>query len=171
MSQEIKKYGPYDHLKVRNYLPHRYPFLFVDKILSVEVPMVGGKISAPGTKVVGQKNATINEPYYMGHFPSLPITPGVILVETMAQVACFAVMPWVKVDEEMRVLNNFSLRLAGVDNTRFRRPVVPGDILIVTMEVSKHRGPIWAFKGKGEVDGSLVVESEILASVTIEEGV
>jgi 3-hydroxyacyl-[acyl-carrier-protein] dehydratase len=167
MSQEMKKFGPYDHMQVRSYLPHRYPFLFVDKILSVEAPVIDGKLTEQGTKVVGLKNATINEPYYAGHFPQMPITPGVILIETMAQIASFGVLPWVKVDSQLKVVSSFDLRLAGVDNTRFRRPFVPGDSLIVTMEVTKHRGPIWAFKGKGEVDGQLVVESEILASVTL----
>lgn len=164
---EVKKFGPYDHQQVRSYLPHRYPFLFVDKILGLEVPVNGGKLMELGTKVMGLKNATINEPYFTGHFPQLPITPGVILVETMAQVASFAVLPWVKTNDQLKVLSRFDLRLAGVDNTRFRRPFVPGDSLVVTMEVTKHRGPIWAFKGRGEVDGQLVVESEILASVTL----
>lgn len=169
MSQEIKKYGPYDHLQVRNYLPHRFPFLFVDRIKSVEVPLGGeGKLVAVGTKVVGLKNATINEPYFTGHFPHLPITPGVIIIETMAQVCSFGVLPWVKIDDQIRVVSRFDLRLAGVDNTRFRRPFVPGDSLVVTAECTKHRGPIWGFTCRGEVDGQLIVESDILASVTLD---
>jgi len=168
MSLEVKKLGPFDHVKVMNYLPHRYPFLFVDRILSVEVPLGNdGKIQEVGTKVVGIKNATINEPYFTGHFPHLPITPGVILVETMAQVSSFAIFPWVETDDQMRVTNSFDLRLAGVDAARFRRPVVPGDSMTITVECTKHRGPIWAFKCKGEVDGQLVVECELMASVTL----
>jgi len=168
MSQEIKKFGPFDHQRVMNYLPHRYPFLFVDRILSVEVPMVDGKPQGLGTKVVGLKNATINEPYFTGHFPSVPITPGVILIETMAQVSSFAILPYVRTDDQLRVASAFDLRLAGVDDTRFRRPFLPGDSLVVTSEVVKQRGPLWGFRCRGEVEGNLVVESEILASVILE---
>lgn len=165
---EMRKYGPYDNLKVRNYLPHRQPFLFVDRILDVQVPLdEKGNIVAVGTKVVGLKNATINEPYFVGHFPDFPITPGVVMIETMAQISCFAVLPWVQTDENLKVTSSFELRLAGVDATRFRKPFVPGDSLIVTVECVKQRGPIWAFKCKGEIEGATVVESEILASVVL----
>jgi 3-hydroxyacyl-[acyl-carrier-protein] dehydratase len=168
MSQEFRKFGPFDHLQVRSYLPHRFPFLFVDRILDMQVPVSAeGELQHLGTKIVGLKNATINEPYFAGHFPELPITPGVIMIECMAQVASFAVLPWVKIDEKMRVLSKFDLRLAGVDAARFRRPFVPGDALIVTVEVTKKKGPIWAFRCKGEVENQLVVECEILASVTV----
>lgn len=169
-SQETKKFGPFDHLKVMNYLPHRYPFLFVDKILELEVPYgAEGKLQPVGTRVVGLKNATINEPYFTGHFPGVPITPGVILIETMAQVSSFALLPWVKMDDQMRITSRFDLRLAGVDRTRFRRPFVPGESLTVTVETTKQRGPIWGFHCRGEVEGQLVVESDILASVTLED--
>lgn len=168
MSQDLKKYGSYDHQQVMNYLPHRPPFLFVDKILSLDVPVGSdGKIQAVGTKVVGIKNATINEPYFVGHFPTMPITPGVILIETMAQIASFAIRPWLVVDDQMRILSKFDLRLAGVDNTRFRRPFVPGDSIVITVDTVKQRGPIWSFRCKGEVEGQLVVESEILASAVL----
>jgi 3-hydroxyacyl-[acyl-carrier-protein] dehydratase len=169
MSQEVKKFGPIDQIKIQNYLPHRYPFLFVDKILSIEVPLdeKGEKIHV-GTKVVGVKNCTVNEPYFTGHFPGMPITPGVILIETMAQMCSFGVMPWVKLDADMHVLGNFELRLAAVDNTRFRRPFVPGDSMIVKAEVKKHRGPIWGFHCTGEVDGQLVVECDLMASIVSE---
>ena len=169
MSQEAKKYGPYDHLKVMNYLPHRQPFLFVDRILEMTVPYgADGKLTQVGTKVIGLKNATINEPYFVGHFPHMPITPGVIMIETMAQISSFAIMPWLKTDENLKIISKFDLRLAGVDNTRFRRPFCPGDSLIITVEAVKQRGPIWGFKCKGEVDGQLVVESDILASAMVE---
>jgi 3-hydroxyacyl-[acyl-carrier-protein] dehydratase len=149
-----------------NYLPHRQPFLFVDKILDVSVPLdENGKVKQVGTTVIGQKNATINEPYFTGHFPGLPITPGVVILETFAQVASFAVLPWVQVDKDLRVLSKFELRLAGVDKNRFRRPFYPGDSLKVTTVVMKQRGPIWAFECKGEIDGQLTAEAEILASI------
>lgn len=165
---EVRKYGPYDVYQVRNYLPHRFPFLFVDRILDMQVPIDdNGQPQAVGTKVVGQKSATINEPYFQGHFPEYPITPGVVMVETMAQISAFAVLPWVATDEQLRVTSPFELRLAGVDATRFRKPFVPGDTLIVTVECVKQRGPIWAFKCKGVIEGAIVVESEIMASVVL----
>jgi 3-hydroxyacyl-[acyl-carrier-protein] dehydratase len=168
MNQEVKKFGPYDHLQVMNFLPHRQPFLFVDRILEVTVPYgPDGKLTQVGTKVVGLKNATINEPYFTGHFPNMPITPGVIMIETMAQISSFAIMPFLKVDENMRIVSKFDLRLAGVDATRFRRPFIPGDSLLITVEATKYRAPIWGFKCKGTVDGQLVVESEILASAMV----
>jgi len=167
MSQEFRKFGPFDHMQVKNYLPHRYPFLFVDRILDMQVPLnAEGKLMELGTKIVGLKNATMNEPYFTGHFPQFPITPGVIMIEAMAQVCSFGVLPWVQTDDQMRVTSRFDLRLAGVDSARFRRPFVPGDSLKITVEVTKHRGPIWAFSCKGEVENQLVVESDILASVS-----
>lgn len=169
MSQDVKKFGPFDHLQIMNYLPHRFPFLFVDRILEVQVPYgPDGKLQQVGTKVTGLKNATINEPYFSGHFPGSPITPGVIMIETMAQMSSFAILPWLEVDSSMRIQSRFNLRLAGVDNTRFRRPFMPGDSLLITVETVKQRGPIWGFKCKGEVEGLLVVESEILASAVVE---
>jgi len=153
--------------QVMNYLPHRYPFLFVDRILEVSAGIdKKGEIQQIGTKVIGLKNATINEPYFVGHFPNMPITPGVVLVETMAQVASFALLPWIKVDANMHVVDGFDLRLAGVDKARFRKPVMPGDSMKITCEVSKHRAPIWGFHCKVEVDSQLAAESEILASVS-----
>ena len=165
----IRRFGPYDHLRVMNYLPHRFPFLFVDKILEVTAPIgPDGKLQRVGTKVVGVKNATINEPYFAGHFPAYPITPGVIMIEAMAQMSSFAMMPWLKVTDDLKILSKFELRLAGVDNTRFRRPFVPGDTMIISVDTVKQRGPIWGLKCKGEVEGQLVVESDILASVVVD---
>jgi 3-hydroxyacyl-[acyl-carrier-protein] dehydratase len=169
MSSERKIWGPFEALQVRNYLPHRYPFLFVDRIFEVSVPVDKGELSIVGTRVRGMKNATINEHYFVGHFPQLPITPGVVIIETIAQVSSFAVLPWVKTSPEMKVLSHFDLRLAGVDSTRFRRPFLPGDRMEITVEVIKQRGPIWGFTCKGEIDGHLAVEAEILASVSLEE--
>lgn len=169
MSTEVKRFGPFGHIQVLNYLPHRYPFLFVDKILSVTSPVgPDGKLQQVGTKVVGVKNATMNEPYFVGHFPTFPITPGVVLIETMAQMASFGILPFLKVDENLKILSKFDLRLAGVDNTRFRRPFLPGESITMTIECVRQRGPIWGFQCKGEVDGQVAVESEILASAVVE---
>lgn len=170
MSQEMKKFGPFDSQKILNYLPHRYPFLFVDRIDELSVPVSSkGELEFVGTTVAGIKNATINEHYFVGHFPGMPITPGVIMIETMAQVASFAVFPWLKTDANMKILSGFELRLAGVDGARFRRPVVPGDQLVIKTIVTKKKGPIWGFQCTGSVDGHLVVECDMLASVAIGE--
>ena len=168
MSGEVKKFGPYEAATIMNYLPHRQPFLFVDRIQSVTVPMEKGEISQVGTTIVGIKNATVNEPYFTGHFPGMPITPGVVLIETMAQVASFAVMPFVKTDKNLHVLTPFELRLAGIDKARFRKPVMPGDQVIVTTECVKYRSPLWGFQCRMEVAGAIVAEAEILASVATE---
>ncbi|MCO5141765.1 MAG: 3-hydroxyacyl-ACP dehydratase FabZ [Oligoflexia bacterium] len=168
MSEKV--FGPFDQGQVRNYLPHRFPFLFVDKILEIKVPVTeGGSMKEVGTIVKGIKNATINEPYFVGHFPNMPITPGVVIIETMAQMASFAVLPWVDLDKDMKVQSSFELRLAGVDNARFRKPFFPGDSMMITCEVTRHKGPIWGFKCKGEIEGSLVAETDLLASVVLGE--
>lgn len=168
MNSEFKVFGPYDHIKVMNFLPHRYPFAFVDKIKEVRVPMVDGTLQAVGTRVIGQKNATINENYFTGHFPTVPITPGVIILETMAQVASFCLVPWVKVDEQLHVEGKFEIRLAGIDNARFRRPFIPGDCMMITCDLVKQRKSLWGFHCKAEVDGAAVAECDILASLDIE---
>ena len=167
MNEEVRKLGPYGPVQVQNFLPHRYPFLFVDKILQVDVPYADGKPQAVGVKIVGVKNATYNEPYFVGHFPGMPITPGVILIETIAQISSFALIPFMQVSEDMKILGQFDLRLAGVENTRFRRPFLPGDTLTVKSEVIKQRGLLWWFKAIGEIEGNAAVECEFLAAITL----
>ena len=165
---ETKVYGPFESKKVINFLPHRYPFIFVDKIQKLEVPVnEKGKLVQLGTKVTGVKNATINEPYFTGHFPGMPITPGVVLIETIAQVASFCLYPWLDCDEDMRVQSKFEIFLLGVDGARFRKPFVPGDSLIITAEVTKQRGSFWSFRCVGTIDGQTAVEADLLATVNL----
>jgi 3-hydroxyacyl-[acyl-carrier-protein] dehydratase len=153
--------------EVQKYLPHRPPFLLVDRILEIHP---NGKLTdlSPanmiGTRVVGIKNASMNEPHFQGHFPGFPVMPGVLMIETMAQVSSFSVYPYVKHDLE-RFAREFECILVGVDSVRFRKMVVPGDTIRVETEVSKCRGKLWAFKCVASVEGQKVAEAEILANL------
>ena len=134
--------------EIMNILPHGYPFLLVDRIIEVE----------PGKRIIGIKNVTYNEPFFPGHFPGRPIMPGVLIIEAMAQTAgilVFSSLP----QEQFKTPVYF----LGIDNVRFRKPVVPGDQLRLELEITKHRQSIWGFKGKALVDGNLVAEAELLA--------
>jgi 3-hydroxyacyl-[acyl-carrier-protein] dehydratase len=134
--------------EIMNILPHAYPFLLVDRIVEMEL----------GKRIVGIKNVTYNEPFFPGHFPKRPIMPGVLIVEAMAQAAgvlAFKSMP----DENQKKPVYF----LGMDNVRFRKPVIPGDQLRLELEVTRHRQSIWGFKGKAFVDEKLVAEADFLA--------
>jgi 3-hydroxyacyl-[acyl-carrier-protein] dehydratase len=117
-----------------------------------------------GTKVTGIKNLSMNEPFFQGHFPGFPIMPGVLIIETMAQIASFSVYPYVKHDLE-RFAREFECILVGVDGVRFRRMVIPGDTLKVETEVKKCRGKLWGFSCVASVDGQKAAEAEILANL------
>jgi 3-hydroxyacyl-[acyl-carrier-protein] dehydratase len=132
-------------------LPHRYPFLLVDRITEWE----------PARRAVGYKNVTINEPFFQGHFPGRPIMPGVLIIEAMAQVAATLAMRGNKGNQVF---------LLGVDDYRVRRPVVPGDRLDMEVEVLKVKGAFWRFKAVAKVDGAVAANGEFLASVMNGEG-
>lgn len=139
----------FDVQEILEYLPHRYPFLLVDRILEYEA----------GVRIVGLKNVTINEPFFQGHFPLVPIMPGVLIVEAMAQVGGFLVF---------KTLTERSKKLVffmGIDNARFRRPVRPGDQLKVEMTVVRVKARIGKLHGKASVDGQLVSEADIMFSL------
>ena len=129
-------------------LPHAYPFLLVDRIIEME----------PGKRIVGIKNVTYNEPFFPGHFPGHPIMPGVLIVEAMAQTAGLLVFNSLPQEQ-----HEPQIYFLGIDNVRFRKPVIPGDQLHLELEITKHRQSIWGFKGKALVDGKLVAEAELLA--------
>jgi len=129
-------------------LPHRYPFLLVDRVLEID----------PGKKIVGLKNVTMNEPFFPGHFPGHPVMPGVLIVEAMAQVA--AILVYSSSEDNKDKITYF----VGIDNTKFRKPVVPGDQLRLELEVMGCRRGIYTFSGKAYVDGKLVTESELRAT-------
>jgi 3-hydroxyacyl-[acyl-carrier-protein] dehydratase len=134
--------------EIMNILPHTYPFLLVDRIIEIE----------PGKRIVGIKNVTYNEPFFPGHFPGRPIMPGVLIVEAMAQTAGVLVCNSLSGEERNKLVY-----FLGMDNVKFRKPVIPGDQLRLELEITKHRQSIWGFKGKALVDGKLVAEAELLA--------
>jgi 3-hydroxyacyl-[acyl-carrier-protein] dehydratase len=134
--------------EIMTILPHAYPFLLVDRIIEIE----------PGKRIVGIKNVTYNEPFFPGHFPGRPIMPGVLIVEAMAQTS--GVLVFNSLPEEER---NRLVYFLGMDNVKFRKPVIPGDQLRLESEITKHRQSIWGFKGKALVDGKLVAEAEFMA--------
>lgn len=134
--------------KILEVLPHRYPFLLVDRIEEVE----------EGAKVVGYKNVTINEPFFQGHFPDHPIMPGVLIVEAMAQVGG----AYVTVVDEIG--DDRVTYFVGIDKARFRKPVVPGDVLRMEMELVSRRRGIYQFLGKAYVEDTLVAEAELKAT-------
>lgn len=131
-------------------LPHRYPFLLVDRIDEMEL----------GKKIVGIKNVTINEPFFQGHFPGHPIMPGVLIVEAMAQTGGMLAFKSVPDTTE-----NSVVYFMGIDNARFRKPVLPGNQLRLEITVLKQRRAIWRFKGEAFVGDELVAEAELLATV------
>ena len=139
-----------DQVEIQKLLPHRYPFLLVDRVIEV----------VPGKKLVAYKNVTVNEPFFNGHFPGHPVMPGVLILEALAQAAALLAYKSEGVDPTRKVTY-----LMGVDNARFRKPVVPGDRLQLEVEVVKHKAAVWKQKALASVDGQRVAEAEFLATV------
>jgi beta-hydroxyacyl-ACP dehydratase FabZ len=135
--------------KILEVLPHRFPFLLVDRILETD----------GSTRMVGLKNVTINEPYFQGHFPDHPVMPGVLLVEALAQVGVILLLH----NDPDR--NSKLVYFSGIDKCRFRQPVVPGDQLKIEVDVLKQRDRYYKMKGQASVDGSVAVEAELSCSV------
>ena len=130
---------------IRKLIPHRYPFLLVDRVEEVE----------PGVRAVGIKNVTQNEPFFQGHFPDYPVMPGVLIVEAMAQVGAVGVM----------LLEDYAGKLAlfaGIDRVRFRRQVIPGDVLRMEVEITRLKGRIGRGKGSATVNGERACEAELM---------
>ena len=137
--------------QILEYLPHRYPFLLVDRVLSCE----------PGQRIVAIKNVTINEPFFQGHFPHYPVMPGVLIIESMAQAAAILTFHSERAKPDDRSVYFF----VGIDNARFKKPVVPGDTLRLEVAIVRHARGLWKFAARALVDGVLVAESEIMCTV------
>jgi len=137
--------------EVLEYLPHRYPFLLIDRVLLCE----------PGKRVVALKNVTINEPFFQGHFPHYPVMPGVLIVEAMAQAAAILTFHSEKAKADERSVYFF----VGIDNARFKKPVVPGDALHLEVKLNRHARGLWKFDARALVADSLVAESQLMCTV------
>ena len=135
-------------------LPHRYPFLLVDRIVEIE----------PGKRIVGIKNVTINEQFFVGHFPGAPVMPAVLIIESMAQVS--GVLIYKDLPEREKKLIFFT----GIESARFRRPVVPGDQLRIEMELLRRRNNFGKMNGKALVDGKLVAEAVVQFAIVDRPG-
>ena len=150
MSQQRSQGLCLDSTEIQAILPHRYPFLLVDRIEELEI----------GKRVIGIKNVTVNEPFFQGHFPGRPIMHGVLIIEAMAQVG--GVLAFKSANQSGAKLVYFM----GIDKAKFRRPVVPGDRLRFVVDVLRARHPYWKMRGEAYVEDSLVCEAELMAMVT-----
>jgi 3-hydroxyacyl-[acyl-carrier-protein] dehydratase len=135
-------------MEIMKLLPHRYPFLMIDGIVEIE----------EGKRIVGIKNVTINEPFFQGHFPGHPVMPGVLIIEAMAQVGGVFAIVSDKIGSEMVTY------FAGIDNARFRKPVVPGDTLRMELELAARKRGLYCFSGKAYVGDTLVAEADLKAT-------
>ena len=142
--------GVYDIQKIMQFLPHRYPFLLIDRVEEV----------VPGEKVIALKNVTINEPFFQGHFPGIPVMPGVIVLEAMGQAGGVLVYESLQGKKKEKTLVFFT----GIDKARFRKPVVPGDQLIFELKLLRKRKNLIRMAGVATVDGNKVAEAELMAA-------
>ncbi len=141
-----------DIKEIQKLLPHRYPFLLVDRIIDIE----------PGVKATGIKNVTINEEFFQGHFPNNPIMPGVLIIEAMAQVAGILAF-------RSGATLGKSVYFMSIEKAKFRKPVVPGDQLKLEVSVMQHRGNVWKFSGHAIVEDKITAEAEFTAMVSEKE--
>lgn len=137
--------------EILRYLPHRYPFLLIDRVLSYE----------PGKSIEALKNVTINEPFFTGHFPHHPVMPGVLIIEAMAQAAAILSFVTMGAKGDDQSIYYF----VGIDNARFKRPVTPGDTLRLQVTLTRHVRGIWKFAAVARVDDTVAAEAELMCTV------
>ena len=140
-----------DIYKILKLLPHRYPFLLVDRVVEIE----------KGKRIKALKNVSINEPFFSGHFPARPVMPGVLMLEALAQAAGLLSFDMLGEAPDENTVFYF----VGIDNARFKRPVEPGDQLILEVELDRIKGGIYKFKGVARVDGEVACEAEIMCTM------
>lgn len=153
-SESAKPVEHIDIVRIMEMIPHRYPFLMIDRVIDV-VPDVGA---------TGLKNVTMNEPFFQGHFPGHPVMPGVLMIEAMAQTAAVVVVHTMGKDAEGKLVYFMS-----VDQARFRKPVTPGDTVRFVIEKMRQRGNVWKFKGNAFVGDTLVAEA-VFAAMIVDNG-
>jgi len=136
--------------EILEHLPHRYPFLLVDRVLEVE----------PGKSIHAYKNITMNEPYFVGHFPHHPVMPGVLIMEALAQAA--GILSFKTMDAKPDA--NSVFYFVGIDECRFKKPVMPGDQLHLHVEIVRHMRGIWKYKAEARVDGQVVAEATLMCA-------
>ncbi len=148
--QVISDVAVIDIARIMDALPHRYPFLMIDRVLDLVL----------GQSATGIKNVTINDNFFQGHFPGHPVMPGVLIIEAMAQTAAIVVFETMKEASFGKLVYFMS-----IENAKFRRPVVPGDQLKVHVSKERSRGPVWRFNGVAKVDGQIVAEATYTAMI------
>lgn len=152
MSEENKNLPePIDVVRIMEMIPHRYPILLVDRVIDY----------VEGESAVGLKNVTMNEPHFNGHFPGMPVMPGVLIVEAMAQTSALLVVQTLGAEAQGKIVYFMS-----IDNAKFRKPVVPGDALHIHVEKIQNRGRVWKFQGTAKVDGNVCAEAVVTAMLT-----
>ena len=142
--------GSADILEIMKLLPHRYPFLLIDRVVEV----------VPGKFIHAYKNVTINEPFFVGHFPHHPVMPGVLIMEALAQAAGILSFK----TEDKKPTQSDVFYFAGIDDARFKRPVMPGDQLHLHVEIERQMRGVWKFKGEARVDGQLAAEARLMCA-------
>ncbi len=147
---EARKVTEIDVKRIMEMIPHRYPMLMVDKVIEV----------VPGVSAVGLKNVSINEQYFQGHFPTMPVMPGVLIIESMAQTAAVLVVETLGPEAEGKLVYFMT-----VDEARFRKPLVPGDTVHVHVTKIRSRGNVWKFRGEAKVNGTLCAEATYSAMI------
>lgn len=150
-SGQVDGSGSMDIHEILQYLPHRYPFLLVDRVLEC----------VPGSRILALKNVSINEPFFPGHFPHHPVMPGVLIVEALAQAAAILSFKTLGGKPDEKSVYYF----AGIDNARFKKPVLAGDQLLLDVEIGRIMRGVWKFSGRGRVGEQVVAEAELMCTM------
>lgn len=152
---EAAKIGTIEVTEIMKMIPHRYPFLMIDRVIAIE----------PGESATGVKNVTMNEPHFMGHFPGMPVMPGVLIIEAMAQTAAIVVVKSMEQETSDKLVYFMS-----IEEAKFRKPVVPGDCMHIEVKKIQARRNVWKFSGEAKVDGNLYAEAIFTAMIMNKDG-